>query len=139
MKIEPVALAERIEAWQKRLASLGVAHYEIERVTITEGEDSTRAAHVQCWKKYDRCVFVFRQEFLDDATADELDQVILHEWIHVAMRDFDEVLEQVEPWMPKATYEMWENVVEHEREGVVDRVATALFYAFRRRLPRFSP
>lgn len=136
-----LALAERVEMWAKRLAPLGIAHFQIDAVHVDEatpGGPHAKAA-VQCSRDYDHCTFWFKREFLDYCSGDELDQTILHEWVHVAMRDYDRTLEVVERWMPEATYEDFDSIVNSEREGLVDRLAHALFLAFSGHSARFQP
>ena len=74
---------------------------------------------------------------VDDSTPEELDQIILHEWMHVAMRDLDQAIEAVEDHLSYPVREVWENRVQHEREGLVDRMATALQSAFIGKLVSF--
>lgn len=135
-----IELAKRVERWGNDLAALGVAHYIIDAVHVVEetpGGPQAQAT-VQASRAYDHCVFSFKREYLDTCTADDLDQTILHEWVHVAMRDLDRALTVVEKWMPEATYSDFEDVIDSEREGLVDRMAHALFFAFRGRKPQMS-
>lgn len=136
-----VALAQRVEKWGKKLAPLGVAHFYIDSIHITdETPGGPRAkATVQASQNYDHCTFWFQDDFLTHCSGDELDHTIIHEWLHVAMRDFDRSLDAVEKWMPEATYGDFEDTVDAEREGLVDRVAHTLFLAFNDRKPHFTP
>lgn len=129
MKITDIELAERVEEWQERLASLGIGHFVIEAVSIvdaTPGGPDAKAS-VQVATNYDIAHFWFTHEFLAETEEQELEQTIIHEWVHVAMRDLDFSLEPVENWMPPATFQMWDESVDHEREGFVDRIAQSLY------------
>lgn len=129
---EAIKLAKRVEYWQKKMPLLGIAHWKIERVTTCdEMPDEGSLAQVQCSEKYDSCRFWFWNDYLDRATPDDLDQTIIHEWVHVAMRDFDVALQAVEPWMPEATYEDFSYSTNLRREALVDRLARQLYDAYR--------
>lgn len=141
MKITPVQLAERVEAWQKRLAPLGVAHWTIEKVILCDETPSGPNANatVNTSPTYDYCTFWFRADYVEEATADELDNTIIHEWMHVAMRDLDEAIAAAEDQLSPGFRDAWEDRVGHEREGLVDRLALSLMLAHKRRKPRFQP
>jgi hypothetical protein len=138
VNITPVQLAERVEAWQKMLTSLAIGHYRITQVTLTDqvpdGLHSTSGmaeAAVGISNNYDDVHFSFNSEFVEDATEQELDEAIVHEWIHVGWRDLDRALSDTEKWMPEATADAWSENIHHIREGIVDRTARQL-YAFHR-------
>lgn len=140
MKIADIALAERVEAWARRLPELGIAHWRIERVTMTDTmPDSPNAkASVQVSTDYDSFTIYFRNGWLEECSATELDEVIVHELMHVAMRNLDHVAEGVESWMPEKTYDDWAEAFNHEREGHVDRLARLIVRLHKRRPPRFG-
>ncbi len=124
----PVQLAERVEEWQHRLALLGVGHFRITSVTI---DDETPAgphaqASAQMSTSYDNVRMWFKHDYIEVCGERDLDETIVHEWLHVAMRDFDSAIDAVEAWMPKQTYDAFEERVDHEREGVVDRVSRTI-------------
>lgn len=128
MRINEQQLDRRVRKWQKRLMPLGVAHFEIVYVEISDEIQghANRQAEVSVERHYDNCGFEFKREFLDECSPSDLDQAIVHEWLHVAMRDHDNALEEVENWMPEKAYDAWHTHVLHEREGFVDRVATLI-------------
>ncbi len=125
MKITPVQLARRVEHWQKILAPLGVGHFRVDRVTTcdTTSGDSAAIATIRTSPHYDSVVFEFTYGFLDEADSRRLDEVIVHEWLHPIFRDHDEAARVVKSWMPEATYEDWFDRIEHEQEGIIERVA----------------
>lgn len=140
MKITPIQLAKRVEKWAKVLAPLGVAHFEFS-VVLTDDipPDGQGQAAANISSHYDVVKFYFLNSYIEECTEDQLDQTIVHEWMHVAMRDLDETLQTVCTWMPPATYTDWEETVTHEREGIVDRLATLVIQLERGRKPRFTP
>jgi hypothetical protein len=96
-------------------------------------------ATVQTDGNYDRLRMQFQYAYLEHCTEDELDQTIIHEWLHVAMRDFDHSIETIEDALSPGVCQQWADSVEHEREGLVDRLATALLLLHKGEKPRFSP
>lgn len=135
-----VELAKRIEAWQKRVPELGVSHF---RFTLTLDDNVPGSPHASAAavtpSDYDNVEFHFAYGFLEDATDERIDEVIVHEWVHVAMRDLDHTLHAVEKWMPEATYADFEETVDHEREGLVDRLAKLIYRLNEGKPPLFSP
>lgn len=129
MKLTPVQLAKRFEQWQRRLPLLGVGHWRIEAVSLCEqtptGPDAKATAHVS--NAYDSVHFWMTFEFLENATESELDETIIHEWVHVAFRDFDVAIEAAEDSMSKGESDAWEDRIDHAREGLVDRVARQIY------------
>lgn len=125
-------LHKRVKKWRKRLTYLGVGHFRIISVEIVEevpGADGSIAG-VGVNSQYDQCRFWFTQKFLDGVTEQELDETIIHEWIHVSMRDFDELTTKMrEEWLPDHILEQYNGVELHHREGFIDRMARQL-YAF---------
>src|SRR3954451_17356626 len=110
MKITPVQLAERVEAWQKRLEPLGVGHFRIECVTLTDevpGQSIDADAGVAANPDYDLARFYFNNDFLEQVDAQPLDETILHEWVHVAMRDHDNAIKLARPYFPDNAWQMF--------------------------------
>lgn len=142
MKITPIQLAKRVEAWGKRLSALGVAHFDITRITIGDESpsgDSSAKATVQVHNFYDNCSFWFDADELDRMEEDELDMTIIHEWLHVGFRDFEAAIAASKDWLPVRTIEDFEERLNHEREGLIDRLARAMFQLYSGKPPRFSP
>lgn len=140
MKITPIQLAKRIERWGKTLASLGVAHFEF-TVHLVDDVPPDGSGQAAAWvsNDYDMVRFYFQHEHIEECTEGQLDQTIVHEWLHIAMRDYDSVTELVETWMPEATYTQWEQMLKHEREGIVDRIATVIVQLHGGNPARFTP
>lgn len=120
-------LRKRVQFWQFTLHELGLTGWEIDRITLTDapfGSPDANAA-VMPHHTYDRVSFEFNHH-VEDFQPSELDRTIVHEWLHVAMRDFDQAVDEAEDSLAPAAAEMWEARVKHEREGVVDRMAWLL-------------
>lgn len=127
MKIKPIPLAKRVEKWQKRLTELGLAHWRVEEVIITDhhgmpnGPDTDASVGVA--SHYDSYRIWFNSDFLEATDARRLDETIVHELLHVWMRDMDEALRSVEDHMSSATFDEWDERVGHAREGMVESMA----------------
>lgn len=130
MKLTPIQLAKRVEQWQKRLPLLGVGHVTIKCVTLcdeTPGGPQAKAT-VQSSTHYDEAHFWFTFDFIAECDEAELDQTIIHEWVHVAMRDLDSAIESVDEQLSPAVNEVWTDRLEHEREGLVDKIARQIYH-----------
>lgn len=127
---EAEELAERVETWQERLAPLGLSAWKFSVHTrdVVPGTPNSQAS-VTSAENYDSAAFYFRHDFLEGADDEELDITIIHEWLHLLFRDFDNAIELVQPWMPDATYDTFDENIRQRREGVIERLARAL-YAF---------
>lgn len=130
MKITQAQLETRVRRWQQKLATLGISHWEIDDIVISEKHPQAPEDgwYASCWRStpYDKCEIWINASFLADCTAAQLDHLIVHEWIHAAMRDFDRALDSAEDWMPPATYTEFNRRLDHEREGFVDRLARTI-------------
>lgn len=128
MKITPTQLAKRVEKWQQILAPLGIGHFSINCISLVDEVPGTPGslAAVTTSQDYDYVRFYFNNEYLDEADAEDVDRTIVHEWLHVALRDLDHALRAVEKWMPEATYDDWDDRVTHEREGLIERLASLI-------------
>lgn len=124
----PIQLAKRVEKWQHRLAHLGISHFRISAVhLVSDTPGGPRAqASVCASEHYDSAEFWFRWEFIEECTERQLDETIVHEWVHVAWRDFDESVRGAESWMPSRTYDDFEERITHEREGLVERLTRTI-------------
>ena len=126
------SLERRVRYWQQQLGVLGISHFEIEEINIVEEDDEVPDAlvSIDISHTYDKCKFHFTRDFLEGITPTALDKAIIHEWLHVAMRDFDRAADPVSGWMPTGAYIDWAARMDHEREGFVQRAAEALFFCY---------
>lgn len=117
-------LLKRVKFWQRTLVDLGLQHWRIEECAI-EHEDAmeSRAASVGTSKQYASVWFKFRRDFLDEAPTDKIDETIIHEWLHVYLRDLEEAKDGAETWFTTAAWTDFEERYEHETEGVVEGMA----------------
>lgn len=129
MKITTTQLARRIERWQKILAPLGVGHFRVEQVSIADETPSHCGANAtaQLYRHYDSVQFWFTHDFLDDVTEQRLNEVIIHEWMHVAFRDYEDATDQAESWMSPQAAKDFSDRVEHEQEGLIERLARLIY------------
>ena len=133
MKLTTTELAERIEAWQQRLAPLGIAHFRIDAVVTTDDVPGKPFSHagVTVATDYDNCTFYFNCDYVDGASAKDLDETILHEWVHVAMRDLNNATNLAREWLPDATWTTFDENLDHHKETLTDRVARALYALYK--------
>lgn len=130
MKIDGIELAERIERWQKVLSPLGIGHFRIESVDIADETPSHCGANAtaRLYRHYDSVQFWFTHDFLDDCTEQRLDEVIIHEWLHVAWRDYEDVTDRAgEAWMSPQAAKDFSESLEHEQEGLIERHARLIY------------
>ena len=125
-------LEKRVKFWQKELKFLGLSHWRIDGVGIVDEvpDNPTSVACVQTAHLYDNFRMWFQSDYVAYADKDDLDETIIHELIHVAMRGIDRTYESVEDWMPKAAYNDYMNTVMLEREAFVERITRTLFQMY---------
>lgn len=131
-----IQLAKRVEAWQKCLEPLGLAHYRIEQVTVEENPDGNERANASVTPSdlYDSAWFSFSSSFVDHCYDDDdlpkLDQVIIHEWLHVAFRDYYAAIALAEEHLSPPMREMWESALNTPHESLIERLARQLYHSF---------
>lgn len=131
MNITPTQLARRVEKWQRLLPLLGVGHWRIDSVVICDetpgGPNAKASAGVSHY--YDSVTFWFTHSCLDAVDERGLDETIIHEWLHVVMRDMDAAIGDAEESMAREEKRQWIDRVDHAREGLVERLARQLYDA----------
>lgn len=134
--VEPIALAERVEAWQKRLGPLGIDHWRIEVITVGDDDEVTSRrdaiASAGVSTHYESVRFFFRGSYLEDCSLRDLDETIVHEWLHVVGRDLDFAYSELDEWFPLATWDLVLAGLNHARESEIERLArliVSLWYA----------
>ena len=120
-----IQLAKRVEFWQKQLSGLGVGHWRIEQVSCVNEVPGAQGSLAGVFPsgQYASATFWFQNEHIDNSTPREVDETIVHEWLHVVMRDLDAALDSVDEHLAPAVEEMWKSRVTHEREALVDMLA----------------
>lgn len=124
-------ITDRVHFWQEELEPLGLGHWRVDAVNVvdeTPGGSEAKAT-VQVSHFYDSCTFWFTNSFLDEANDDDLNETIIHEWLHVAMRDFDAAIEEAEEQFGTEACSQWTARVRHAREGFVERLARQIYEA----------
>lgn len=130
MEITEQELADRVQEWGFWLADLGVSHFRINDVSMNEdspSDDPDAIASVITDDKYDSCEFWFSKAQVENWTEEELDETIIHEWLHVAMRDYDQAVDGMfSYYVPTNVYYESTRRLIHEREGIIERLARTL-------------
>lgn len=131
-RITPKQLHNRVMYWAEHLPSLGLAHWNATVVIVEAPNDNPdSAACVECMDDYDYCTMQFKRSFLeanaDEDSWDEIDKVIIHEWLHVLFRDYDNTIESIHSHLNTPVRALWSIQCLHELEGVIERMTLALW------------
>lgn len=133
------ALEKRVRQWQQSMPCLGLAHWRIEIKILEELRDDRETnASVVCSSHYDTAWMEFERSFLNEAEEAQVDQTIVHELVHMAMRDFDNAISDVYVSLGQPARAIWMDHVDHAREGLVERLARTLYYTSRPDVVRSS-
>lgn len=120
---------ERVVYWQGVLAALGISHWNLEYVKIVQYPGGSPSSEAGVWKSddYDTCRMEFKRSAVEEANEiEELDETIVHEWLHVAFRDYDEAIQSISSTLAPTISDLWDNRLEHEVEGLIERLATLI-------------
>lgn len=115
-------LAERVEFWADRLYLHGW-EFDVEFAVRPEGRSSSWIACVKTDSQYDEATLQFNKEKLKELKQTQIDVYIVHELLHVMMRDLDEAIESVMEFFSHREWTLWKERVDHEEEGLVMRLA----------------
>lgn len=129
----PATLRKRVAYWQKTLKPLGLEHWNLEVDVVEDpspGATRDASAAVSCSTHYDTAWLEFREDWLPDAPDEEIDKVIIHELLHVAMRDFDHEADKPEEFLGVVVGEVWQSGMKHAREALVEKLARTLYLAY---------
>lgn len=128
LRLTEQQLWARVVKWQQRLLPLGVAHFRIDSVDLVdECTDPDAAAGVTISDLYDSVKFEFDKQELAASTEQKLDERIIHEWLHVAWRDYDHAIAAQWRWLPEVSRADYEEAINHEYEGLIDRLARVIY------------
>lgn len=140
-----IRLAKRVEKWAKIVVELGLAHWRIECITLTDqmpndgdGKGSANAS-IFVASTYDSMHIYFRNSFLEEADDHKIDEVIVHELLHAAMRDLDEAINAAEDFLSSASQAIWSERVDDARERLIENLARLIVRLHRGDKPRFTP
>lgn len=124
-------LKRRIAYWQRSLPDLGISHWTIDAsiVEAPDGNDGS-AACVHSMSDYDHASMEFARAWLRANELKEIDRVIIHELLHIVFRDYDSTIESIHSHLNTPVRAVWSVQIEHELEGVIQRLANALCEAY---------
>ena len=117
----------RVEFWQQTLEPLGLQPWRtnVSFMDEPEGKDNALAAcHTS--EAYDTCTFQFAHDHVEDAEKYQLDETIVHEWLHVLFRDYNQSISSVYDQLAPAVAEQWDTQMNHELEGVIEKLARTI-------------
>lgn len=129
-------LAKRISYWQDHpsMRHLDIARWRFRLYwiedTADDDPDYVVVGHAHPHDFYTDANLGFSKERFEDEHYDhDQDRYIVHELIHVAMRDFDRSITDESPledYLPPPVLGLWSKVVLHEREALVDALARTI-------------
>lgn len=119
------ALRSRVMKWQHRLKYMGVGHFEIDVKIVDkiESEKEGVRAQVSVSPYYDAAEIEFTPQSVE---APDIDYVIVHELLHVAFRDHDDAVASAVSFHGREAREAHQDRIDHEVEGLVDRLARTI-------------
>lgn len=120
-------LKQRVLWWQRKLSLLGVSHWRVvvevlDKIETPDDVDPTAEAVADA--KYDSVTFKFKRADLARVVAEgTLDELIVHEWLHVADRTQDEIVLALINELPQSSREIVLDREEAARERRVENIA----------------
>lgn len=120
----PGKLRRRIAYWQRALGPLGVGHWKLSVDIVDEPRGQRNSdAGVFVPTHYDTARMEFRREHVETCGDEELDCTIVHELVHLALRDLREVVDSSSERLSPSAEALFDELFDHEMEGVTDRFA----------------
>ena len=118
-------LKARVDHWR---GVLHLDHWDMNIEVVTAFDGSHDGAFARCLNEddYDDTTLTFLDDWFRYASAADIDYAIVHEMLHVLMRDFDHAIDSIDRQLAPAVSEIWQEGVRHEREGIVDRLAKVI-------------
>lgn len=113
-------IASLVDVWQERLR---LTHWEI-RIDWENEPGEDELANVN-WSFYDVATLRFAATY-PMWSRREANWTVVHELMHIVMRDLQEGVESAERVLPASAYRLFDARFQHELEGVVDRTAALL-------------
>jgi hypothetical protein len=118
-------LRKLVRKWQKILTPMGVGHWDVRSLEIVESEEFL--ARASCSTQYDQVYFQFAKDYLEEAPTDRIEKTIIHEWLHVAWRDYEQVEVDAREQFAPVVEDLMKSRFDHEREGLIQRLAETIF------------
>ncbi len=120
----PAQLKKRVAVWQQRM---NLQHWRL-TVDITDeprGKPSA-AAGVTYSAFYDKADLEFQTELIAHESVHEIDCTIVHELVHIQLRDLDQTLWSITAHLAAPAEDVYEKAIERATEGFVDRIARVI-------------
>jgi ribosomal protein S9 len=122
---------KRVRWWTRQLRELGLEHWDLhfeypqadEDVQSTSGRDAQATCSVSM--HYDTAYIEVAPSTLGLPQHD-IDKIIVHELLHVLMRDLTKVHNEMRYLIGGQVGQALDTSLEHEVEGVVERLARAI-------------
>lgn len=123
-------LQDRVDYWREVCEPLGLGHWRISVEIVDEphGHSGSGAA-VQPSEYYDSASIEFADVIFDTHTDTEIDEIIVHELMHIVMRDLFDALTEPQYMFGTPAWSAFRNRIDHETEGMIDRTARAIVAA----------
>lgn len=115
-------IAARLTYWQKHMR---LTHWKINLIFDEDLHDSA-VASVSLADDYDRCHMQIDMEKIKDDPNINLDHIIVHELLHLQFRDLDQSYGLMREYVSPGVWNMYQEQMEHEIEGIVDRLAAII-------------
>lgn len=113
-------LESRLRYWKRKLG-LHDWEFEIQITAHPNGKDGSDAC-VHTHNHYESAIIELLDEF-EDWDKTKTDRVIVHELLHIRMRNLDTAISSVYDYLAPAPCNMHHERVEHETEGYVEWLA----------------
>ena len=110
-----------VRDWQSRLK---LDHWQI-TVDLDKAAGEGCVAECDRADSYDTATIRFAPGF-SDWSRHYTEQAVVHELLHLYERDLHEAVKSVESLLGKPAYQQFSDRLLHEREGIVDRLATVI-------------
>ena len=129
MKVDAAEMKQRVEEWMAYMPFLGLAHWQI-TVEINDAPDGNFGSNacVTPHADYEYAHLQFRREFLEEHEEwDEIDMVIIHELLHMVLRNFDGLHDNIGTQLNPPVRHLFMSQINHELENVIERIAQAMW------------
>lgn len=120
-------LEKRVQLWTDRLSDLGLAHWRFHiKIGDEPGGSHTAHAGVTPSSYYDEAEIEFSPKMWEECDERGVDEVIVHELVHVVFRDYNEAAHSVCDSLSDPQSALFHDRLHHELEGATERFARAL-------------